>query len=304
MPAVVCNDDQVLDANIRHTHPNIWSYDMDTIVFSKIIVRTDDYPNGYSCAKIAINDKPLLDMAKEYEMNFLRGTEKEDMAGCYEYNFVISLYKELFHCKYKSDENRIYALICGGCLCDECWPFNADVEIEKEYVVWKNLHNHWLANKPGYAVNYADFPIFRFDTHQYMQAVEVLKSFACDCHHGVDDDLEYNMQDDNKQCVCLDGIFYVYKQRRIRFLAYDSLNDSEVNIYQCTDCGRYWLNYYYTHDSCENVGRSFWGLIDKDKIKEISADTAALYLQSIDWYWCGGGYYSGKKFKTSGKITI
>jgi hypothetical protein len=121
-------------------------------------------------ARTIIDERPLLDIVEEYELNFL----EQEQAGDYEYQSANILYRYLTDksSRLGDSENYIGLLICGGCLCEGCWPIYAAMEETPDWVVWRNFSNPHLRGSLG--KSYYDIGPFRFEKIAFWHEIDNL----------------------------------------------------------------------------------------------------------------------------------
>ena len=153
---------------------------MDRLSFKKEIVRFG-YSEKAVCAKIFINDIPLLDIVKEYELPYAKQYGQENIAGGYMSIYARYLF-ELLTGKAKSDEygNEIPVLICDDCGTEGCWDLLMTVMDERADVIWTHFHNphRSFPDSAGGYWNYDAFPSYRFDKEQYRIAIRELEKIV------------------------------------------------------------------------------------------------------------------------------
>lgn len=77
---------------------------------------------------------------------------------------------------------------------------------------------------------------------------------------------------------------------------------AEVSLLVCPDCGQPWLRYFYEVEAFSHSGRWYLGALSPGQVAMLRAANARRQLEKVPWYFCGGSYYSGKIFRSSGKI--
>jgi hypothetical protein len=111
-------------------------------------------------------------------------------------------------------------------------------------------------------------------------------------------------------CLCLEGIFD-YRNIQETNLGGGTLS-GQVSLITCKICGRHWLSIFYEPQIHDNEYAWFHGLIKVENIPSIKEgnvlQNALAYLESLDWYYTSGIYWSNHgfkvPFKTSGKIIL
>lgn len=102
-------------------------------------------------------------------------------------------------------------------------------------------------------------------------------------------------------CPCIEADSHRQQLVQKKYLGMDD-KFGEISIEQCEDCGRYWLHYFYENEGISRSGRFYCGIIPAEIVESVSPSNAIGILESLDWYFCGGSYYDGKIYKTSGQI--
>jgi hypothetical protein len=77
---------------------------------------------------------------------------------------------------------------------------------------------------------------------------------------------------------------------------------ADVTLERCRRCGRRWLRYLVEHEARSGSGRWARGLIDDDAARNVTLQTAAAYLDGLDWYLYGGSYFGGNSGRRSGPM--
>jgi len=108
--------------------------------------------------------------------------------------------------------------------------------------------------------------------------------------------------DSKLHCSCLKGDFRLTKFF-FKYLGWDR-EYGVSSILTCRDCGRRWLRYYYCDEAFSKSGRWFCGLLEYFLSERVNADTAKHILETMDYYFQGGSFYSGIISKQSGKINL
>lgn len=75
---------------------------------------------------------------------------------------------------------------------------------------------------------------------------------------------------------------------------------ADVSLERCTACRRLWLRYHVEYEGFSGSGRWARGLIAPDKAA-ITPETAAAYIDGLDWYLRGGSYF-GAAGRASGPM--
>lgn len=111
--------------------------------------------------EIYINGKEIVEILKEIETPFAKNENAIDIAGAYGHLTPRELYSEL------NDTKESALLCCDGCGFIGCWAVLVSVEMDEEYVYWKEFrHNH---RKWEYNISY------KYDRREYEDALEQLK---------------------------------------------------------------------------------------------------------------------------------
>jgi hypothetical protein len=140
------------------------------------------FPDGktFVCARILINDIPLRDMVREYELPFARKCNQESIAGSYVSALAIDLYDLLTGKEKLSKSNGAIPVLTCVCGCVGCWDLLVEVEENDSQVIWKNIHNPHRSSptSPRGFWDYGNFPTFHFHKEQYADVIDQLRGFA------------------------------------------------------------------------------------------------------------------------------
>ena len=144
---------------------------MDILSFEKVIVECSG--DEYICAKIAINDMPLLEKVAAIELPYATAEGHPSIAGKYNHQQSDSLYKQLTGEMFDNQDDLQVALLTCDCFEDGCWSLQAECNDSEKEVVWRNFsHNHrgkW---------DYSALGEFHFEKNQYIE--ELLKLYEFD----------------------------------------------------------------------------------------------------------------------------
>jgi hypothetical protein len=126
-----------------------------------------------------IDERPFLEIAEEYERSHVLG----DLRGKYEYQYADELYRYFTDKQYR-DYVGVGLLICGGCLCEGCWPFFCEMTENGGKVIWSKFYNPHLNGEWGGEpdVDYGELGPFEFDKKSFWSEVEKLKMDAEEEH--------------------------------------------------------------------------------------------------------------------------
>ena len=105
----------------------------------------------------------------------------------------------------------------------------------------------------------------------------------------------------NSSCECLESP--IGRGIHAKELGMDS-RFAEVTIFQCRDCGRHWLRYFYEVEAFTRSGRWYLGCVTPDKFAGLTVENAKGVMEVLDWYFYGGSYYNGLTGRTSGEINL
>ena len=136
------------------------------------------YDSGHevSTVNIVVDDKPLAEIMKEYEMPMATKEGSPSLAGDYHAIEVSSLSLEQYYLgKDKADwgdeENKTALL---GCSCGilGCWPLLCKINIQGNKVIWSDFEqphrdDDW---------DYSTFEGFVFDKQQYLNAIKAMNN--------------------------------------------------------------------------------------------------------------------------------
>ena len=79
---------------------------------------------------------------------------------------------------------------------------------------------------------------------------------------------------------------------------------AEVSLLVCPDCLQPWLRYCFELEAFSNSGRWYLGAFSPDEVEALRAEEAKALLENLPWYYCGGSYYSGHVYRSSGKLDL
>ena len=146
----------------------------DVLKFIPEIIKFDGAGLELLCAKILINNVPLIDIVQEYELKYAKKHNNKYLAGGYMYDHPEELYHRLNN--YVKLFNYAPVLICE-CGCEGCADLTVVVEGSENAITWKNFDNPNKSNidRPGGFCDYKDFPTFHFDKKQYYDEIDKLK---------------------------------------------------------------------------------------------------------------------------------
>jgi len=146
---------------------------MDKIQFERIIVR--NYA-AWVCAKIIINDIPLLDIVCSYDKSHI--SFDKDYEPLYEYCCAGELYEQIKKALAAKKKARIYLLVCS-CMVAECDSFDAYIHEKKRHIVLSGFQNYRLAQKKERNdIDYSNFGKYTFEKAQFMSELEKFKQFS------------------------------------------------------------------------------------------------------------------------------
>lgn len=148
----------------------------DTIKFEREVIKWGNEELELVCARIIINDTPLIETVRTHELPYAKKYNHENIAGGYICNYAEYLHKLLSGGQKSQEyEDEIPILICQ-CGCEGCWDFLVTVEENETSVIWKNLHNPRRSSpdSPGGFWDYSSFPSFCFDKKQYQDSINTL----------------------------------------------------------------------------------------------------------------------------------
>lgn len=77
-------------------------------------------------------------------------------------------------------------------------------------------------------------------------------------------------------------------------------NFAEISSLVCSRCGQQWVRYHYENEAFARSGRWFLSAID-GPVEGLSAKQR---IENSIEYWCGGSYFDGKVFLSSGPIHL
>lgn len=146
---------------------------MDTIRFERIIVR--NY-SAWVCAKILINDVPLLDIVCNYEKEHI--SNDKNYKPSYQHCCAGELYEQIEKALAAERKTKIHLLVCT-CMIAGCNSFDACIHETELYIILSKLQNYRFVRKKQYNdINYSRFGKYIFDKSQFMSELEKFKAFS------------------------------------------------------------------------------------------------------------------------------
>ena len=146
---------------------------MDKIQFERIIVR--NYA-AWICAKILINDIPLLETVCDYEKSHI--SYDKGYEPSYQHCCAGELYAQIDKALTAKKKTKIYLLVCV-CMEAGCDSVEAYLHETKNHIILSGLHNYRYAKKKQHNdIDYSQFGKYKFDKLQFMTEVEKLKAFS------------------------------------------------------------------------------------------------------------------------------
>jgi len=150
---------------------------MDKIRFERMIVRNYD---AWVCAKVLINDIPLLDIVSSYEKANI--SYDNDYESSYQYCSAGDLYEQIDKALTAKKKTKIYVLVCT-CMIEGCNSFEAYLHETKKYIVLRGFHNYRYARKKEHNdIDYSKFGKYTFDKAQFMAELGNFKKFSHEYH--------------------------------------------------------------------------------------------------------------------------
>lgn len=80
--------------------------------------------------------------------------------------------------------------------------------------------------------------------------------------------------------------------------------NAEVSIQQCKLCQRIWIRYAFNADSTPESGKWYKGMVSKKDRPQITPENALEYIEGLEWYVYGGGFFGNTTAFGVGKIDI
>ena len=102
-------------------------------------------------------------------------------------------------------------------------------------------------------------------------------------------------------CGCLESP--IGRGIQVRELGMDS-RFAEVSVFQCRDCSRHWLRYFYEVEAFTRSGRWYVGCVTPEQFDGLTVENAKGVMEALDCYLYGGSYYDGLTGRTSGEINL
>ncbi len=149
---------------------------MNTVLFD--IVRKTTFDSGFaeSTVNILVDDKPLADWMKAYELPMALEEGHPRIAGAYDaISTGTSVLEPYYLGREQADwgENRNKTLLLG-CTCGvaACWPLLCKISVRDDTVAWSEFEQPHRDEE----WHYSNFAGFVFDRRQYLDAIETMKN--------------------------------------------------------------------------------------------------------------------------------
>jgi hypothetical protein len=104
-----------------------------------------------------------------------------------------------------------------------------------------------------------------------------------------------------QSCTCLSAV-----SGRLILIADLGMDEryAEVSLLICPTCRQPWLRYFYELEAFSYSGRWYLGAVSPDQVGVLRAADAKALLENLPWYFCGGSYYGGTVFRSSGRLDV
>jgi uncharacterized protein YbaR (Trm112 family) len=79
---------------------------------------------------------------------------------------------------------------------------------------------------------------------------------------------------------------------------------AEASLLVCPDCRQPWLRYFYELEAISYSGRWYLSALSANQVGVLRAADAKELLENLPWYFCGGSYYGGQAYRSSGKLDL
>ena len=78
----------------------------------------------------------------------------------------------------------------------------------------------------------------------------------------------------------------------------------DVSLLTCKHCQKIWLRFLLEYEFQTMAGRYYRGLIDENIAGQVTPDTAAVILESLDWCFFGGSWFNHAGQRSQGPVKI
>jgi hypothetical protein len=89
-------------------------------------------------AEIRINDRPIIDILREFELPLAKKENSENIAGAYMYLSPKSLYQNLTKNENFNEEGKATILACE-CGSEGCWPMLVKIKEDEKAIIWEDF---------------------------------------------------------------------------------------------------------------------------------------------------------------------
>lgn len=121
----------------------------------------------------AIDGKSLISILREIELPFAKKEGSPRIIGSYD-GLPIAMVRPPSKYYYGEDCHRTdekTTILNCECLCEGCWDFVVNIEVNENKVIWKNFEQIHRTNW-----NYEELGIFEFDRKQFDSALNDLEN--------------------------------------------------------------------------------------------------------------------------------
>lgn len=105
-------------------------------------------------------------------------------------------------------------------------------------------------------------------------------------------------------CRCMSDEAQYTQFREWRSLPTDTTKGryAAVDVTECVECSRLWLNYCVEYEAFTKSGRWARGMIDPATAQSIQSEEVPEYLANLPSYIRGGSYFNGRSGASSGPM--
>lgn len=152
---------------------------MNEVVF-QVEKHKADNGHEYSTVNILIDNQPLAEIMKAFEMPMAKKEGSPSIAGGYDAIEVPSSPEKYYlgeeEAHWGEDENKTALLDCE-CGCSGCWPLLCKISTRGNTVYWSDFEQlHRGHDSAASHWDYSEFGGFEFEKSQYLKALEAVNN--------------------------------------------------------------------------------------------------------------------------------
>lgn len=124
-------------------------------------------------AEIRINDRPIIDILREFELPLAKKENSENIAGAYMYLSPKNLYQNLTKNENFNEERKATILACE-CGSEGCWPMLVKIKEDEKAIIWEDFEQPHRTIERGNYWDYQSFGKYIFDLYEYKKQLKSL----------------------------------------------------------------------------------------------------------------------------------